>query len=43
MFAKMSVNEGGGWGQSTPCPQLNRFFKEKKMQDVVKRKDMYLF
>ena len=32
----MSVNEGGGG--STLCPQLNRCFSEKKMQNVQKRK-----
>ena len=32
----MSVNGGGG---STPCPQQKLvFFKEKKMQNVLKRK-----
>jgi hypothetical protein len=35
--------EGGG-GESTPCPQLNSFFflKEKMMQNVLKRENMYL-
>ena len=40
----MSVN-GGGWvGWSTNWQQLNSvfFLKEKKMQNVLKRKIMYL-
>ena len=38
----MSANGGGG---TTSCPQLNSFFfflKEKEVQNVLKRKNMYL-